>query len=163
MLTRHRGVLKSWSASVLLLTPWGIVVVKDPERDNPYWKFPGGQWELEKDGNSPRKTAERELREETGLQSHRPLAFVGKFYGDRKKANEPMEWFLFYGECYNLSGLLERGDGGELITIFPWEFMKSDNFFLQKHWKRLENTVDDGRFQRALVKYNKNATKQALK
>lgn len=153
MVILHKGAPRSWSASVFLDTPRGIVVVKDPERKSPIWKLPGGKWEP-KDGNSPRNCAQRELSEETGLSANGTLQFLGKFDRARRKDNQPIEWFLYFGYCEDLSGLLDRGDGGEEITfIDPLDLSKPDRF-LDAHWEGIKHCIKNGRLLKAIKEYN---------
>lgn len=142
----YRPSAIKWSASVLLNTPQGIVVVTDPERAKPIPKFPGGKWEPQ-DGNDPQSTASRELLEETGLRSITTLQLVTSRIGIRARTRESYTWYLYAGICHDLSTLLERGEGGETISFLKPEDLSYPERFLFKHWQPLADALCEGQFQ----------------
>lgn len=130
-----------WYAGVLIWTPIGVVVVRESPRDPEtgrilpgprYFKCPGGHEEPE-DGGDPRKTALRELEEETGIRLDiKELTYVAQEWREHPKGNH---WFYFFvavlkspraDEALFGGDLKTHGDHGEKVdTLYVEEFLVS--------------------------------------
>jgi ADP-ribose pyrophosphatase YjhB (NUDIX family) len=102
----------SYVAVVLIITPYGVPLVRDRRMLQPhYWKLPGGKGEP---GETPEKTAARELLEETGLEVKatdlQVIACV-------QKKNHCI--YIFWGELPDVRHIKQNGDEGEEVKVFP--------------------------------------------
>jgi ADP-ribose pyrophosphatase YjhB (NUDIX family) len=99
------------AAAVLIVSPEGIPLIRDPKKPIPrYWKLPGGRSE----GNeSPEECAIREVDQEVGL----------KIDIDDLKVLDQEERFnhtltIFRADLPSLKGLKKIGDEQEEIKVF---------------------------------------------
>ncbi|MST04265.1 MAG: NUDIX hydrolase [Candidatus Pacebacteria bacterium] len=111
------------AALVLLVTPQGIPLVRDPSKGPMiYWKLPGGKGQGEETAED---CAVREMQEETGaelLATNLQLIF-------REKKRDHVK-FAFRADLAQLPVLRERGDEGEEIRVFqPAEILALEDFF----------------------------------
>lgn len=110
------------AAVVLIITPQGIITVKDPSKPAPvYWKFPGGHG---KAGENAYMCAVREAREETGadldITQLEEIASV-------ERGSHTLTFFKT--TISSSADLLQVGDEGEEVGVFtPQEILDMPNF-----------------------------------
>ena len=117
----------SYAVAIIVETPDGIPLVSDPQKPEPrFWKFPGGRNEP---GETPIKTAMRELREETGISAS--LSEMKLIHEETRGAGAELHgFFVFYAKLSQKPTLLKHGAGGEEIRFFTSEEIKTmPNFF----------------------------------
>ncbi|MDB5260441.1 MAG: hypothetical protein JWN37_672 [Candidatus Nomurabacteria bacterium] len=101
----------SHAVAILITTPDGIPLVRDPKKPEPrYWKLPGGRSEGEE---TPRECAVREIYEELGLQLN-PTDL--KVIERQDKSNYTLTFFKI--ELPQFIGLKEIGNEQEEIKVF---------------------------------------------
>jgi len=115
------------AAVVLIVTPLGIPLVRDPAKPSPiFWKLPGGHGEA---GEDARMCAVREAKEETGLDlSDSELKEVDVMAKDSHTLT------IFQAKLSSLEGLRKQGNEGEEVRVFsPHEvlFLKD---FMPNHY-----------------------------
>ena len=113
---------KGHASVVMVTTPKGIVVVREPSKPPPiYWKLPGGASEP---GETPIQTGVRELQGETGV-SLNPKE-LRRIY-DRDKGR--YHFYLFRADLDFVPELVECGHEGEEPGIMtPQEILYGNNF-----------------------------------
>jgi len=113
------------AAVVLILTPHGIPLVRDPTKPAPlFWKLPGGHGES---GEDARACAIREVKEETGLviKTLEELEVI-------EKSDHTLT--VFKTHLASLTELLERGNDGEEVRVFtPSEIARMQDFLPNHH------------------------------
>jgi len=117
----------NFSVAVMAIVPEGIVLVMDPLKPEPYWKFPGGHgW----DSESSQEAATRELEEETGIAINPYELELLLREKRRNRDNDGChDFFLFYVFLPRSPELKNRGNEGEMIKVFPISFISDPNFF----------------------------------
>jgi len=115
--------LPSYAVAVLIITPQGIPLIRDPKKPAPvFWKAPGGRSVL---NESAKAAAIREVEEEVGIMlSEKDLIVVFK------KDKESHMLVLFAANIKSLPNLKSRGDEGEEIKLFsPKQILAMPDFF----------------------------------
>ncbi|MDP1706842.1 MAG: NUDIX hydrolase [bacterium] len=129
----------NFSVAIMVMAPGGLILVMDPFKSKPLWKFPGGHgWASE----SPAEAAVRELEEETGIALS-PYE-LELFFGEKRKNNGQEgdhDFFLFYVFLSDLPQLKIRGNEGEKIGIFPFSFICGPNF-LPDHRRAIMSSIN---------------------
>lgn len=112
---------RSFAVAVMVIVPEGLVLVMDPSKPDPLWKFPGGH---SAGSESPDETAARELQEETGISlSPFELQLL------RGENREDHDFFFFSVILSKLPQLREFGSDGEKIGVFPLCILGDELFF----------------------------------
>jgi len=121
-----------WAALVFVRGPEGkVVLVLDPEKPTPhFWKFPGGRKEH---GETPEKTAVRELEEETGIKV---LETDISLISEISKKDHTL--FVYQVVIENFNSLAKRGIEGEHTAIFFEKELANMVDFFPPHRKILE-------------------------
>ena len=102
---------KGHAVAILVMTPHGIPVVRDPQFPGPIlWKLPGGR---SNPGENPREAAIRELFEETGISI--PAGELRQMCEEDKGSHI---FTIFRTELTYMPELKERGDEGEDVRVF---------------------------------------------
>lgn len=112
---------RNFAVAVMVITPEGLVLVMDPSKPDPLWKFPGGH---SAGSESPYETAARELEEETGI-SLSPFEF--QLLRGESRGNH--DFFFFSVILPKLPQMREFGSDGEKIGIFPLTILGDSSFF----------------------------------
>ncbi len=101
-----------YAAIVMVTTPLGLIVVRDPHKPAPiYWKLPGGKSNF---GETAEQCAVRELEEETGIVVNlEDLKMISK----QEKGNHIKVFFRVKTDC--IDGLKQISDEDEEVKIFP--------------------------------------------
>lgn len=100
--------------AVLIVTPDGIPLVRDPKKPNPFWwKLPGGRSE---GGETPIDCAIRETREETGI---RLTAEQLQTVATVDKGNHQVWFFRADLPVTPVEDVKEEGNEGEEIAFYP--------------------------------------------
>mgnify|MGYP001566744322 CR=1 FL=1 len=101
-----------YAAIVLVLTPEGIPLVREPNKPAPiFWKLPGGASNF---GETAEQCALRELEEETGLR----IGEGGLFKEISRKDLGTHVKVFFKVWVPSLDGLKQHGDEGEEVKVF---------------------------------------------
>ena len=104
-----------WAVVALIVDPGGrIPLVRDGQKDDPKWKFPGGTKDPE--DKVPLDTCLREIKEEVGLTL--------SLSSCKLAVEEPRRNHMFYFylvEVENFEGLLQRGDEGEDVKVSTFD------------------------------------------
>lgn len=117
--------------SVLIITPKGVPLVRDPKKPEPrYWKLPGGRSEI---GEKPLETAIREAKEETGLDLD-PMS-MDLVYSEER---ENHDFYLFQSVAVSLNGFKDAGNEGEEVKLFTPDEIKTLPDFFPAHKEILE-------------------------
>ncbi len=119
-----------YAVAVLVRSPQGVVLVRDPKFNRPLWKLPGGKsqpYEL------PNVAATRELLEETGINIP-PFQLTFSYNEPRTKHT----FVLYTAEVATLEGLKERGDEGEEVGVFSQKQLEEMEDLLKPHRYALE-------------------------
>lgn len=114
---------KGHATAVMIITPEGIPLVRDPKKQPPlFWKVPGGRGDATE---TARQCACREIREELGvtlLESDLRIAY------EEDKGSHVLT--LFVAKLPALPKLKEIGDEGEEIKVFPpQQLLRMADFF----------------------------------
>ena len=122
---RLRGVaeLPGYAVAVLIITPQGIPLIRDPKKPAPiFWKAPGGRSVI---NENARAAAVREVREEIGMAlSENDLTVIS----EKDKGSHVLT--LFLTKPKSLLNLKVRGDEGEEIRLFsPKQILAMPDFF----------------------------------
>jgi ADP-ribose pyrophosphatase YjhB (NUDIX family) len=112
-----------YAVAVLLLTPAGIPLIRDPKKPLPvYWKLPGGRSEGDE---TPEAAATREIEEEIGIALTADDLFV---IHEEERGSHTL--FVFRAERSEVGHLRDRGNEGEEIRFFrPQEILSLQDFF----------------------------------
>ena len=124
----------SYAVAVLIITPQGIPLIRDPKKPAPvFWKAPGGRSLA---NESAKAAAVREVKEEIGMTlTEKDLVVVCE--EDRSSH----ELVLFSTKLKSILGLKTRGDEGEEIKIFsPSQILALHDFF-PNHRRVFERTL----------------------
>lgn len=116
------GEKKGHASVVMVVTPKGIVVVREPTKPKPiYWKLPGG---MSEEGETPLQTAVRELAGETGVR-----VSPEKFNQIYKRDKGRHDYYLFRVDLDFVPELARVGHEGEEPAIMtPQEILGGNNF-----------------------------------
>ena len=116
----------NYAVGIIVQTPNGIPLVSDPKKPAPhYWKFPGGRAEIDE---TPEATAQRELREETGIQLE--LAQLEVVHSEDRESHT---FFLFNTRLDTAPSLLDQGSEQESVKYFSREEILSMPDFFPPH------------------------------
>jgi|CXWL01.1.fsa_nt_gi 8-oxo-dGTP diphosphatase len=100
------------AVAVLILSPEGTPLVKDPKKPIPrYWKLPGGRSE---GSETPEECAIREIYEELGLRIN-----LDDLYVIEQQDRENHTATFFRIELPSLTELKDVGNEQEEIQVFP--------------------------------------------
>ncbi len=120
----------NYAVAVLVHSPQGIVLVRDPEFSRPLWKLPGGK---SHPNELPNVAATRELEEETGVRVE-PFQLTLAYSEPRSKHT-----FVLYTATVNdLARLKAEGDEGEEVDVFSQKQLEEMEDFLKPHRYALE-------------------------
>ncbi len=114
---------KGNAVAVLLVTPQGIPVVRDPKKPAPvFWKLPGGRGDA---SETARNCAVRGLREEIGVELRREdLISVHS----EPRGNHILT--IFQANLAALPQMKSQGDEGKEIRVFaPKDLLAEPGFF----------------------------------
>lgn len=119
-----------YAVAVLVHSPQGVVLVRDPKFNRPLWKLPGGKsqpYEL------PNVAATRELLEETGVRIE-PFQLALAYSEPRAKHT----FVLYTAAVGSFSGLKSEGDEGEEVGVFSFRQLNEMTDLLKPHRHALE-------------------------
>ena len=119
-----------YAITVLVESPQGIPLVRDPQKPSPlYWKLPGGRSE---EGETATQAAIRELKEEIGL------TVEAKNIQIVHQENRKSHIFVFFRtKVLSLANLKEKGDEGEDVEVFTHAQISQMPDFFPPHRKVL--------------------------
>ena len=111
------------AVAVLVVTPKGIPLVKDPKKRQPlFWKLPGGRGDKTE---TAEEAAVRELKEEIGISLNKKDL---KIIYQKDRGTHILT--IFRADLSFLPKLKQQGDEGEEIGIFsPQEILPMPDFF----------------------------------
>lgn len=125
---------KGNAVAVLIITPKGIPLIRDPKKPAPvFWKLPGGRGE---ESETARKCALREIEEEIGfILPNRVMEVV---YSE-DKGNHVLT--IFSVKLLTTPRMKIVGNEGEEIEMFsPREILEKNDFF-PNHRKVVESIL----------------------
>lgn len=130
------GEARGQAVAVLIITPEGIPLVRDPKKPPPvFWKAPGGRSRAEE---TAEETAMREIKEEIGISiSPDDLRPVHK----EDKGSHIVT--LFVSKLMVMPRIKSRGDEGEEIKIFPPREIAAMPDFFPNHRKAYGKIIDN--------------------
>ena len=100
-----------YSVAVLLITPEGIPLIRDPKKPAPvYWKLPGGRSENDE---TAQECAVRETKEEIGVDLDTKA--LKEIYSE-DRGNHML--FIYQAKLKVLPTLKQKGNEGEEIKVF---------------------------------------------
>lgn len=114
---------KGHAVAVLIVTPRGIPLVRDPKKPTPvFWKLPGGRGDATE---TAKGCAVREIQEELGVSlKESELTAV---YSEDKGSHTLT---IFRATLTTLPQMKSRGDEGEEIGVFlPRDILAMKDFF----------------------------------
>src|SRR4051812_38920514 len=122
---------RAYAVAVLLITPAGIPLIRDPKKPTPvFWKAPGGRGHR---GETAEEAALREVKEEIGITLKKEdLVIVSK------EDKESHVLVLFMAEVNPSEPFKSIGDEGEEIKIFPASEILSMSDFFPNHRRAFE-------------------------
>lgn len=107
----HTGVFERFAVAVLIVSPQGIPLVRDPRKPPPrYWKLPGGRGQKPE---TPEHCAIREIRTEIGL-----ALLTGELKEVFREDRDDHSYHFFYARVRDLASLRSAGEEGEIIRVF---------------------------------------------
>ncbi|PIR44039.1 hypothetical protein COV23_02075 [Candidatus Wolfebacteria bacterium CG10_big_fil_rev_8_21_14_0_10_31_9] len=119
------------AVAVLIISPKGIPLVRDPKKPAPiFWKLPGGR---SIKNETPEKTAIREIKEETGLMLKSEDIWIA--YSEER---DDHNFFLIQAIAISLEGLKSTGNDGEEVKLFLPNDLKNLSDFFHPHKEVLE-------------------------
>ncbi len=109
---------ESYAVTVLIITPQGIPLIRDPKKTPPvFWKAPGGR---SKAGETAEATAIREVKEEIGITLQEKDLVVT--YEESRGSHVAV---LFTATLASLEKLRSKGDENEEIRVFSPQEVRS--------------------------------------
>lgn len=124
----------AFSVAVLILTPQGIPLVRDPKKPAPvYWKLPGGRSEGEE---TAEECAIREVKEELGFTLK--LKDLTQIFEEGRGSHMLV---IFKASVKDLSDLKEFGNEGEDIQIFSPRTVLTMKDFFPNHRRIVETEL----------------------
>jgi len=121
------------AVAVLLVTPEGIPLVKDPKKHPPFWKLPGGRGPATE---TAKEVAIRELKEEIGI-----ILIKEDLKVIHKEDRSTHILTIFRADLPSLPKLKQQGAEGEEIGAFsPQEILSMSDFF-PNHLKIIKNQL----------------------
>lgn len=128
--------MKEIAAIVLIVTPDGIPLVRDPSKPDPlFWKLPGGHG---KAGEDARACAVREVREETGIDlSNAAMETVAEI----DRGNHILS--VFYADLPDLPSdfIHKQGEEGEEVCLFTPREIFGMRDFMSSHLVLIAGTL----------------------
>lgn len=120
-----------YAVALYIVTPSGVVMVRDESKPPPFWKLPGGR--SQESDASPDETAIRETMEETGLIIPRNLLVYVNY------ENRHNHTFILYSATLPSSdGLLEVGNEGEQVRLASVDEIRKMTDYFPPHKKLLQ-------------------------
>jgi len=115
--------IKGHAVAVLIVTPRGIPLVRDPQKPaQVFWKLPGGRGDATE---TAKGCAIREIREELGI-SMKESELTAVYSKD--KGSHTLT--IFQASLATLPQMKSRGDEGEEIRVFlPRDILVMEDFF----------------------------------
>ena len=125
---------KGHAVAILVITPQGIPLVRDPKKPSPvYWKLPGGR---SVEGETAEQCAVRELEQEVGVylsSTNLEIMFA------EDKGNHILT--IFQSQLNNLPLLNSQGNEGEEVGVYtPRQILSMEDFF-PNHLKVVKRTL----------------------
>ncbi len=126
----RRAIQNLYASTVLVITPGGILLIRDPNKPKPhFWKCPGGASKIDPWTDveeTPEECARRELFEQTGITITSADTFV-KLISSNRITHEHVSYVLILSYVPEL----KHGRKGEEVVLFKAsEILKMDGFFL---------------------------------
>lgn len=119
----NRNYTTGHAVAVLIITPQGIPLIRDPKKPAPiFWKAPGGRSNTNENAKS---AAVREVKEETGITlAENDLLIIH----EEDRGSHVLT--LFVARIASIQHLKINGDEGEEIKLFlPKEILAMPDFF----------------------------------
>ena len=124
---------KGHAVAVLIITPQGIPLIKDPKKPAPvFWKLPGGRGDAKE---TAEKCAIREIEEEIGISLSKSDLKV--IYQEDKDSHILT---IFRVNLLKLPQVKQQGNEGEKISVFPAKDILIMQDFFPNH-RRIVNKI----------------------
>ena len=127
-------MLKGNAVAVLIVTPDGVPLIRDPKKPAPiFWKLPGGRGQV---NESAKDCALREIKEEVGLVL--PKDDIEILYSE-DRGNHILT--IFSVKLSTTPHIKITGDEGEEVKMFSPEEILGKNDFFPNHRKIIESIL----------------------